>query len=348
MIKLNSMKIAILQKRQETAVSYYRTNVPFAELARTHGHEIRIIEPKNISNDALHYFDVVVFHRPETETELRLMWLCHVAGVKIWVDIDDLLWRIPSSNPASTMFTPDSKTALQKAFINADVLTCSTLALKAEIEKEFGVEAHVIPNTYNDRQPLTVKFNTNRGNALVLYRGSNTHDGDLYSHRDAFEKFDRIDYTFMGLQPWYMLTKYGGNLDRLFLHGFKQSVLDYFAVIENMNPNFFIFPLEDNDFNQCKSNIAAIEATMAGALIIAPSYMQEFAKIDGALLYDDVQHLAELLDDINEDFSTQGNERTKELQVYVELFNRQRTWMEKNCKLSDANDRRNQLISILC
>jgi hypothetical protein len=340
------MKIAIIQKDKETAVSYYRTNVPFAELSRTHGHEIRIIEPKNLSNDALHYFDVVVFHRPESDIELRLMWLCHVAGVKTWVDIDDLLWKIPSSNPASMMFTPTSKTNLQRAFLNADIVTCSTPQLSKEIDQEFGVEAFVIPNAYNDRQPLSVEFNTERDEALLLYRGSNTHDGDLYQHRDAFKQLPNVQYNFMGLQPWYMLTRYGGNLDRLFMHPYKQSVLDYFAVIMNMNPSFFIFPLEDNTFNVCKSNIAAIEATMAGALMIAPAYMPEFSKVDGVLLYDNVFHLAEIIETISIDYHA-GNRKVQELEIYRKLFNRQRDWVKKNCALSDANNKRNQLLSVI-
>jgi len=341
------MKIAILKKSQETAISYYRTNVPFAELARTHGHEIRIISIDQLSNDSLHYFDVVIFHRPESDAELRLIWLCHLAGVKVWIDIDDLLWKIPVSNIASMYFTPQSKSNMQRAFHNADVVTCSTESLANEIEKEFEVKAHVIPNAYNDRQPLDVEFNATRSQALILYRGSNTHDGDLFSARQAFRQYDNIQYNFMGIQPWYMLTAYGGYLDRLYMHPFKASVLDYFSVIINMNPNFFVFPLENNTFNRCKSNIAAIEATMAGALIIAPEYMPEFAKIDGALLYADNKELAQTISEINDDFANETN-RAEEMDILRMLFNRQRNWIKKNCALSLVNERRNNLLNEIC
>jgi hypothetical protein len=339
------MKILILQKKVESAVTYYRTNVPFAELGRSHGHDVDFMLPKDVTNDILHKYDVVVFHRPELDIEMRILWLCHVAGIKIWVDIDDLLWKIPTSNPASVLFTPESKTNLQRGFINADVVTCSTPALKEAIMAEFGVEAHILPNAYNDREPLTNTFQRQREKALVLYRGSNTHDGDLFTYRDAFKPYQHIDYNFMGLQPWYMFKRYGGQLDRLFLHGYKQSVLDYFAVIENMKPNFFVFPLEDNEFNRCKSNIAAIEATMAGAVIIAPSYMPEFAKIDGALLFDDERQLGEILSTIDYDFS-QHEDSDKERTVYAKLFNRQLDWVTKNVRLTQINDKRNQLLSV--
>ena len=339
------MKILVLQKKTESAVTYYRTNVPFAELGRSHKHDVDFMLPKDVTNDSLHKYDVVVFHRPELDIEMRILWLCHVAGIKIWVDIDDLLWRIPTSNPASVLFTPESKTNLQRGFINADIVTCSTPELAKQIGQEFGVEATVIPNTYNDREPLTNNFNYKRDKALILYRGSNTHDGDLFSYRDAFKPYAHIDYNFMGLQPWYLFQRYGGHLERLFLHGYKQSVLDYFAVIENMKPNFFVFPLEENDFNKCKSNIAAIEATMAGAVIIAPSYMPEFAKIDGALLFDDARQLEEILRTIDDDFA-RHEDRYAELNVYRNLFMRQREWVKRNARLSTVNELRNQLLSV--
>jgi len=339
------MRILILQKKVESAITYYRTNVPFAELGRSHNHDIDFMLPKDVTNDSLHKYDVVVFHRPELDIEMRILWLCHVAGIKIWVDIDDLLWKIPTSNPASVLFTPESKTNLQRGFINADIVTCSTKALQQQIYDEFGVEAHVLPNAYNDREPLTNNFNHKRDKALILYRGSNTHDGDVFIYRDAFKQYYNIDYNFMGLQPWYLFKRYGGHLNRLFLHGYKQSVLDYFAVIENMKPNFFIFPLEDNAFNQCKSNIAAIEATMAGSIIIAPSYMPEFAQIDGALLFDNLNQLNEILRTIDDDFA-RHEDRDEELTVYRTLFNRQRDWMQRNARLSTVNEMRNQLLSI--
>lgn len=57
------------------------------------------------------------------------------------------------------------------------------------------------------------------------------------------------------------------------------DIFGYFQRLIQLKPHFVVFPLEDNTFNRCKSNIAAIEATVAGAVCISPDYMPEFGEI---------------------------------------------------------------------
>ena len=287
------MNIAILKKRAESAVSYYRL-MPLLELARTDGHNVAILPPEHFTVDVAHSFDVLFCHRPSAK-ELAAIATAVGIGVKVWIDLDDLLWSIHYANPAFTHYTPQEHDTLLRAMQSADVVSCSTAALAEAIQVEFNRSAVVIPNAWNDREGGDyIAPYQQKDPITILYRGSNTHDADVYSHRDAFREYDSVTWQFMGLQPWYLAKKYGGHLSTLNLNPFTSDVLSYFRKIQHMNPQFVIVPLEYSQFNKCKSNIAWIEATMSGAVCIAPKYLPEFAAVP-CILYDNAAHLKEII-----------------------------------------------------
>lgn len=287
------MNIAILKKRMESAVSYYRLT-PLLELARTDGHNVAILPPEHFTVDAAHSFDILFCHRPSIK-ELAAIAIAKGIGVKVWIDLDDLLWKIHFASAAFQHYTPQEHDTLTRSLLAADVITCSTKALAKHIEQEFGRHAVVLPNAWNNRPGSDYIMPFKSADVrTVLYRGSNTHDADVYSHRDAFREYDTIRYEFLGLQPWYLAKKYGGHLGTLNLNAFTNDVLSYFRRIYEINPQFFVVPLENTPFNECKSNIAWIEATMCGAVCIAPRYLPEFAAVP-CLLYEDEAHLREMI-----------------------------------------------------
>ena len=331
------MKIAVIGKPKESAVTYYFATAPFAELCRREGWQMAVFMPKDLTPDVLHFFDLVFLHRPIHPSEIRIIWMAKQLGVKVWCDIDDLLWKIPISNPASTMFSPEDRHELMKAMLNADVITCSTPALATAIEREYARHAIVIPNAWNDRGGEMQAFNPKAPRKHILFRGSNTHDGDLFTHRSAFRQYDSIDFSFMGALPWYFAKGYGGCLPVIRHEKWTNDILSYFARIREINPTFFIVPLEDNDFNRAKSNIAALEATDAGAVCIYPSYMPEFAKFPG-IPYDSPEHLCKVLVDIDQLPASR----------FAEVYEAARKYVETNLKLSDVNRIRKEIICQIC
>jgi hypothetical protein len=50
------------------------------------------------------------------------------------------------------------------------------------------------------------------------------------------------------------------------------DVLDYHQYIHDLKPSVMMVPLFGSMFNHCKSNIAWIEATFAGAVTVAPAW----------------------------------------------------------------------------
>jgi len=284
------MKIAILKKKEESAVSYYRV-VPMLELARQHGWHVEQIDPRYFTFDAAHGFDIVFTHRPASDSELTAIANAKFCGCKVWLDIDDLLWKIPITNDAMQSYNPRVHDCLMRGMINADVITASTEALADAIFEEFGKTAVVVNNAWNDRPGSDhIEQPKNREVKKILYRGSNTHRGDLYTHREAFKPYPNIEWHFFGAMPDMMLKPYGGHLEKAHINTWTSSVRSYFETLYAIAPDYVIFPLEDNLFNRCKSNIAWIEATQAGAICISPSYMPEFFKLP-ASHYSNVENL---------------------------------------------------------
>jgi hypothetical protein len=295
------MKIAIIAKAIESAVTYYRANGVLSELCRSNNWQCGVYAPKALTDDFLHTFDIIFFHRPILPSETFTLWKAKRAGVKVWLDIDDLLWAIPLANPARTMFSPEDRTELLTNMLNADVVTCSTEALADAIQEQFNRTAIVIPNAYNPRHGQAQAFNPTPKRPTVLWRGSNTHDGDLYAHRSAFRECQNLQHLFFGSLPWYLHKDYGGHLEKLYHENFTSTILQYFDKLRDINPTYMIVPLENNAFNRAKSNIAAIEATMyAGAVTIYPSYMPEFSKFPG-IPYDDAKHLGKVLAELDKE-----------------------------------------------
>lgn len=280
------IKIAVLTKPIESATTFYRSTGVWGYLGREmagNGWQIQNIGPKNFTPDTAAGYDICFAHRPVTDDELRALRNGKLSGGKIWVDLDDLLWMIPVSNPSHSHFGPGARENLRKAMEHADVITTSTPELARQIKFEYNREAIVIPNAWNDyalpiQEPAPIVEDEK---IRIVYRGSNSHDGDLFAHRDAFREYDNIEFTFMGAMPWYFYTTYGGHMKTVIHEGWQNDIFGYFQRLIALKPHFVVFPLEDNTFNRCKSNIAAIEATIAGAVCIAPRYMPEFEKISG-------------------------------------------------------------------
>jgi hypothetical protein len=327
------MKIAIIAKRIESAVTYYRANAVFSELCRANNWQCGIYEPRTLTDDFLHTFDIVFFHRPILPSETFVLWKAKKAGIKVWLDIDDLLWAIPLANPARTMFSPDDQSELLTNIINADVVTCTTKALADAIQQQFNRTAIIIPNAYNDRHGEAQAFNKEPKRKTILWRGSNTHDGDLFVHRSAFREYKDLQHLFFGSLPWYLHEQYGGHLKTLYHSNFTQTIIQYLEELRKINPTFMIVPLEDNEFNRAKSNIAAIEATMyAGAVTIYPSYMPEFTKFPG-IPYDNAAHLGKILAEIDREPAAR----------FAHVHRAAVDYVNATLKLSDVNQARAQV-----
>lgn len=296
-------------------VAWYRVNSPWAAVSKIFREEVQVDFLKlDASNppkwpDLIEY-DLFFVHSPTHEKILKVLEECVFYGVKIWVDFDDLIFDIPTSNAAGRFFNKGTSqiaaSAIAMAVANGGIVSVSTEALRENIIPRFNgilpTDIHVIPNAADDvfhgfrphRHPYSDP-------PVVLWRGSGTHDGDLASVRDAFRDFPikkkdnkmtGIRYCFFGHLPWVFEKRYGGHLEiknikdlqgpsianeTALYFPWQGDMKTFRTQMRGFSADYVVVPLVDDAFNRSKSNIAWLEATEAGAVTIAPASLPEFA-----------------------------------------------------------------------
>ena len=335
------MRIALVQKSENNAVWFYRL-LPWQYLSRQSGGaiQIQVVRPDNLTafESVIAAYDVIIFHCPHSKRDFEAMCTAKDYNVKVVIDYDDLIFDVPNVNRASAFY---NREGTQEAIINcykiADAVTVSTDALADEIEKMFGKRPTVINNAHNDLcLPGLSKFNQpQNGVNTILWRGSETHIGDLMRYRDAFEQYENIDWNFWGGVPDLAISsKYGGRMESWTHKGWEPGIPNYFRNLKNLKPNFVLVPLELGRFNDCKSNIAYLEATYAGAVCIATE-VKEFDRL-GVVTFENTSELTNILEQVN---SGEIDWQTYHMEAVADL--------EKNYRLSKVNQLRADLLQKL-
>lgn len=259
------------------ATSYYRAFGIFPNLRRQLDYELRIDSyvGRNWTWAELASYDVLFMQRPANPEWLKLAEYCKNLGIKIWVDHDDNLFELPPYNRVYDTYSTDkSKQCMLDIMKLADVVTVSTEALKTYFAG-LQVEATVIPNALNDEltKPVTKYNEIKNGVEEIVWRGSETHLADFFFFQneiaDAMDKRANTNWTFMGYNPWFitMFTQ-----SKSWKYVMSEDIMIYTEKLKKLAPQIMHVPLVMDGLNACKSNIAWIEATAAGAICIAPDW----------------------------------------------------------------------------
>lgn len=277
--KYNMIRVLTFAPSITDGTSFYRLGgvLPYLEK------EYSDIHIKDLSHkDQLDWcdytsYDVAVFQRPFIKPHLATINMLKLMGIKVIIDYDDDVLNVPIHNPYHQNYEANKENieAIAKA---ADHIWLSTNGLK-ETFKKYNDNITVVPNAHNDYIfPVKNKISFNSKSQTVAYRGGSTHEIDVYSQlNDWIEMINKnktTEFYFMGSRFPYLESRCGDNY--LIIPG--THILDYFRNIHKLNPGIFIYTLEDSKFNRGKSNISWIEATYAGAAVIAPEFLPEFIK----------------------------------------------------------------------
>ena len=222
-------------------------------------------------------FDVAVFQRPFIAPHLKAIKMMKLMGVRVIIDYDDDIVNLPIHNPYYQNYDAN-KDNIKAICEIADHIWVSTPSLKETFSK-FNASVEIVPNAHNDFLfPVDKKVPFNRESKKVAYRGGTTHEVDVYTYLndwvEAINKNKQTEFYFMGSRFPYLESQCGDNY--LIIPG--THILDYFRNFHKLNPNIFIYTLEDTVFNRGKSNISWIEATYSGAAVLGPEFHQDFIK----------------------------------------------------------------------
>jgi len=321
------IKIQVHDIAPHGGCSYYRGIGPLSKLKNN----IFIEYNDQIGWHKIVDTDIVFFERPSDWGYRDGIQYCKDFGIKVWIDIDDLLHGIPKTNPSYIHFgKEETQKCIEQCLSLADVVTVATKDLKIFYEK-FNSNIHVIPNAHNDyNYPWKLIENHN---PFVNWRGSNTHRKDLLSIANQLisisKKYQSWYFSFLGDDTWYVAE----HINNPYCQP-ESDLISYFNLLKSLLPAIHIIPLIDNDFNRAKSNCSWIEGTYAGAAVIAPDF-SEFRR-PGITNYKDATDFGNKLELLMNDESLRQK-------LYTQSFE----YIRDNLLLSKINEKRLKIIKDL-
>lgn len=274
-------EILFLTVESADTCSFYRSAGVLKDLRRKTDHNITLMQmnqaPMNWS--FLSQFDLVMHQRPFSKDSLNICGYLKQCGIKLWLDYDDNLFALNPENPAYALYNdPNIQNNIKEMLKLADIVSVPTEYLR-QVYSEFNNNIVIIPNAFNDllfTRP-ELKPRTNH----VIWRGPEAHIFDLMNFskeiNQVTEEFPEWRFMFAGFSPWFLSNSNNkGNIPFL-------DVVMYMKMLSEMAPSCMHVPLADNIFNRCKSNIAWIEGSYAGAVCVVPSWWN----VPGTLSYTD-------------------------------------------------------------
>lgn len=238
-------------------------------------------------------YSVVYMEKPINAQSLSLLDTAKKSGCRVIIDYDDNVFNIPPYNKSRAYYINQRNSHIISQCLSlADMVIVATPALE-KVYKGFNKNVRVIPNAWND---YLFQLNPVRpiGKPIhMVTRASESHKGDFdgvlgplsANYKDPHFKWTMYGYTPYQLNATQLDTMNWAPLPQFF-NRFFQSPIDFMFV-----------PLEVNEFNKGKSNIAWIEATIAGGVVIAPMGLPEFDQ-PGIIRYKDNKHLKDILQKI--------------------------------------------------
>src|SRR5690606_24915032 len=168
-------------------------------------------------------------------------------------ELDDYLPNVPLKSIHRGQLPNDVRKTMRAALKLMDRLVVSTDPL-AEVLRDLHPDIRVSRN----RLPVDwwgeLSGRRRQGRRpRVGWAGGSSHRGDLEMVADVVQALaGEVEWVFMGMCP--------GRL-RPYVHEFHPGVAieDYPARLASLDLDLAIAPLEDNQFNRCKSNLRVLE-----------------------------------------------------------------------------------------
>ena len=265
----------------------YRLLLP-AYAMRKAGHETQV---EFATIDCISSFDTIVFQRVHREgfEDILKAYRKRAPNAALVMDIDDDLYNLPH------IFPKEDQDRFTWACNFVDKVIVSTEYLKQRLIAE-GVttKIEVRPNMIC-ADFWAEKVPTNKrclAKPRLLLTGAMGHakNGDLGMVRDLPKK----------LGKHVQIVALGDEIPKMWGHNHKNvfympwaRVNEFPSYVRAIAADYWLAPLNPRlEFNNSKSNIKYLEATMAGALLCAQRDSLPYANLPGVVYYDTLDELA--------------------------------------------------------
>ena len=254
------IRILSIDSPKMDGVSWWRNIRPLTELQRKWPDIQVSFASESATLQQIMAADVVIMYRPVTSESLQFIKNCKTLGKVVILDIDDNLWRLPPGHPSEAQYITAAP-HIRQIYALADGIWCSTEPLMYFTDAMDG-RGRVIPNAVleSDLPDKPAAYN-----GVVCWRGSAANMMDVVNDGAVSvfnENKDRFKHWFFwGYHPAEMRAANTKMLPYV-------DVVKYIFGLRDNGINIMWKPLQENEFNDAKSNIAWIEATMAGGICV--------------------------------------------------------------------------------
>lgn len=217
--------------------------------------------------------DVAVVQRLCTQENYKALERIKQLGVKLVYDLDDNMWAIPTYNPAHAMMKK-LEPGFRMCASLCDVVTVSTEPLRVAARQALGwkTRVEVMPNCIDLEWfrpvPEHLRKPKNEGEVVLGWAGTNTHTGDvekIFAMLPALlEKFPKLRIELVGLPLPAELKNHPRARERDFV-----KIGQWPSRWASWQWDMSIAPLDENKFNNSKSNIKMLEAAAIGIPCVA-------------------------------------------------------------------------------
>lgn len=204
----------------------------------------------------------VVFQRQFTDAQLEAIeHLQFNRPFKVY-ELDDYMPNLPLKSHHRALMPKDILKSIRRALRSMDRFVVSTEPL-AEAFAGLHVDLRVQPNLLPPNWWLGLAGQRRVGRKpRVGWAGGVSHSGDLELIADVVRELaDEVEWVFLGMCPERV---------RPYIHEFHPgvSIEAYPARLASLNLDLALAPLEDNQFNACKSNLRLLEYGACGYPVV--------------------------------------------------------------------------------
>ena len=276
---MKNININILTDNEHDSTSFYRAWGVWNQIRKKVNLPIQLFKERGFGWNTVGFYDIVFFHRPNNQDHLNAITVARKNGIPVWVDFDDDLINIQSHNPAYGAFK-DKANTIKEICSLSDVVTVSTEGLRQNYMKAFGTNGGNIEVIENfvayENLPFCVP--QKKAKFRILWRGSNTHEMDWITHRDAFLEFlkDKKNVKFINIGDMPLSIKKDIEKHCEVESVWGRRLIDYLLWLRTGVADLLFVPLEDNLFNQAKSDCACQEGLIGGMDSVAPEWNTKY------------------------------------------------------------------------
>ena len=198
--------------------------------------------------------DTLILQHSVDDAQLSLIeaYKRYLPKVHIVQMVDDLLGFVPEKHPNRRFQSREGHQRMVEALKKCDSMIVTTQPLNDHYKK-YLKSVQIIPNCLSKQWFDLKPAKTKKEKLRVGWIGAGQHQGDLEIINEVVKELsDRVDWIFMGMQT---------DQAKPYIKEFYKfvSIKDYPEKMASLDLDIAVAPLEDNFFNQCKSNLRLLE-----------------------------------------------------------------------------------------